>query len=263
MIWPKRSCAFVATSTSRRCCRPWRVRPQPLAADYLQRQALARRLAHLGFLQTVTYGFISPEADAAFAAPGNGPEGRTLANPLGQEYSVMRGTLLSSLRATAEQNLRQGVREIRLFEVAPTFTSGPQGPAECYTLGLAWGGTLGGEDYLSPARPVREADLSRHRPGSGSGFAARGALPGRGPVRLRAPRGGPAPGRGADHPGLPPLQPLPRRGTGPVPPGGSGPVLRGPGLGHAGGPACGGCSRICAAWTCSATRACPKAARPG
>jgi phenylalanyl-tRNA synthetase beta chain len=28
------------------------------------------------------------------------------------------------------------------------------------TLGLVWGGILGGEDYLSPARPVREADLS-------------------------------------------------------------------------------------------------------
>ncbi|WP_257305985.1 phenylalanine--tRNA ligase subunit beta [Geothrix campi] len=133
--------------------------PRPLAAGYLQRQALARRLAHLGFHQTVTYGFISPEADAAFAAQDNAPEGRTLANPLGQEYSVMRGTLLSSLRATAEQNLRQGAREVRLFEVAPTYTSGPEGPTERYTLGLAWGGTLGGEDYLSPARPVREADL--------------------------------------------------------------------------------------------------------
>jgi phenylalanyl-tRNA synthetase beta chain len=133
--------------------------PRPLAAGYLQRQALARRLAHLGFHQTVTYGFISPEADAAFSAPDNAPEGRTLANPLGQEYSVMRGTLLSSLRATAEQNLRQGAREVRLFEVAPTYTSGPEGPTERYTLGLAWGGTLGGEDYLSPARPVREADL--------------------------------------------------------------------------------------------------------
>ncbi|WP_257313335.1 phenylalanine--tRNA ligase subunit beta [Geothrix fuzhouensis] len=133
--------------------------PRPLAPAYLQRQALARRLAHLGYLQTVTYGFISPEADAAFAVVGNAPEGRTLANPLGQEYSVLRGTLLSSLRATAEQNLRQGVREIRLFEVAPTFTSGPQGPTESYTLGVVWGGTLGGEDYLSPARPVREADL--------------------------------------------------------------------------------------------------------
>lgn len=134
--------------------------PQRLSPDYRQRQALARRLAHLGFHQTVTYGFISPEADAAFAAPDNAPEGRTLVNPLGQEYSVLRGTLLSSLKAAAEQNLRQGAREVRLFEVAPTCTSGTKGPAERFTLGLAWGGTLGGEDYLSPARPVREADLS-------------------------------------------------------------------------------------------------------
>lgn len=134
--------------------------PLPLAAEYLQRQAVARRLAHLGFHQTVTYGFISPDADAAFAVAGNPAEGRTLLNPLGQEYSVMRGTLLSSLRSAAEQNLRQGAREIRLFELAPTYTSGPQGPAEQFTLGLVWGGTLGGEDYLNPARPVREADLS-------------------------------------------------------------------------------------------------------
>ena len=134
--------------------------PQPLAPAYLQRQRLSRRLAHLGFHQTVTYGFISPELDAAFAAPGNDAEGRTLSNPLGQEYSVMRGSLLPSLRLAAEQNLRQGARAVRLFELAPTYASGPKGPCESHTLGLVWGGTLGGEDYLTPARPVREADLT-------------------------------------------------------------------------------------------------------
>ncbi|MDP1833085.1 MAG: phenylalanine--tRNA ligase subunit beta [Geothrix sp.] len=134
--------------------------PEPLSPSYLQRQRLARRLAHLGFHQTVTYGFISPEADVAFAAPGNPAEGRTLVNPLGQEYSVLRGSLLPSLRAAAEQNLRQGAREVRLFELAPTYASAPQGPVERFTLGMAWGGILDGEDYLSPARPVREADLS-------------------------------------------------------------------------------------------------------
>ncbi|MBP1773829.1 MAG: phenylalanyl-tRNA synthetase beta subunit [Holophagaceae bacterium] len=134
--------------------------PEPLSAAYLQRQRLSRRLAHLGFHQTVTYGFISPEMDAAFVDPANPAEGRTLANPLGQEYSVMRGSLLPSLRAAAEQNLRQGGREVRLFELAPTHASGPQGPVERFMLGVVWGGTLGGDDYLSPARGVREADLS-------------------------------------------------------------------------------------------------------
>lgn len=134
--------------------------PEPLSAAYLQRQRLSRRLAHLGFHQTVTYGFISPELDAAFSGPENPAEGRTLANPLGLEYSVMRGSLLPSLRAAAEQNLRQGSREVRLFELAPTHASGPKGPSERFTLAVVWGGTQGGEDYLSPARAVREADLS-------------------------------------------------------------------------------------------------------
>lgn len=134
--------------------------PEPLSPLYLQRQRVSRRLAHLGFHQTVTYGFISPEADAAFSAPGNDPGGRTLVNPLGQEYSVMRGSLLPSLRAAAEQNLRQGAREVRLFELAPAYASGPQGPVEQYTLGVVWGGIQGGENYLSPARAVVEADLA-------------------------------------------------------------------------------------------------------
>ncbi len=134
--------------------------PQTLSATYLQRQKLSRRLAHLGFHQTVTYGFISPEADGAFSAPDNPPEGRTLSNPLGLEYSVMRGSLLPSLQATAEQNLRQGAREVRLFELGPAYTSSPSGPREVPSLALVWGGTLGGQDYLTPARAVREADLT-------------------------------------------------------------------------------------------------------
>jgi phenylalanyl-tRNA synthetase beta chain len=133
--------------------------PEPLSEPYLQRQRLARRLAQLGFHQTVTYGFISPEADAEFAQTGNSQAGRTLANPLGQEFSVLRGSLLPSLRSAAEQNLRQGARETRLFELAPTYLSSPQGPLERPTLGFVWGGTFGGEDYLSPARTVQEADL--------------------------------------------------------------------------------------------------------
>ena len=134
--------------------------PEHLAPAYLQRQALARRLAHLGFHQTVTYGFISPEADSTFAGPANPPEGRTLANPLGYEYSVLRGSLLPSLVVSAGQNARQGARQIRLFELAPTYLSGPSGPREQATLAVVWGGVLGGEDPFSPARSVQEADLA-------------------------------------------------------------------------------------------------------
>lgn len=135
--------------------------PEPLQSTVLLAQSLAKRMAHLGFFQTVTYGFISPEADAEFAStPG---AGRCLGNPLGHEYSVMRGSLLPSLRAAAELNLRQGAKQIRLFEIAPVYQSTRQGPAARLVLGIIWGGTLEGRAPLGTeqarARAVHPADL--------------------------------------------------------------------------------------------------------
>jgi phenylalanyl-tRNA synthetase beta chain len=131
--------------------------PQSHAPRYRQAQALARRLAHLGFLQTVTFGFVSPEEDAQFSLTPSA--GRVLSNPLGREFSVMRGSLLPSLRRVALANLRQGAASVRIFEVAPIYASAPAGPVETSTLGVVLGGMLGGEDPYTPARPVSIADL--------------------------------------------------------------------------------------------------------
>jgi phenylalanyl-tRNA synthetase beta chain len=131
--------------------------PEPLAAEYQQRHGIARRLASLGFYQTVTLGFISPEADAEFA--DTPAKGRTLGNPLGYEFSVLRGSLLPSLKHAAEHNLRQGAREVRLFEIAPTFHSTPTGPEEHSTLSVVWGGETGGLDPMTPKGPVHPAAL--------------------------------------------------------------------------------------------------------
>lgn len=136
---------------------PVKADPEPLAVEYQQRHGIARRLASLGFYQTVTLGFISPEADAEFA--DTPAEGRTLGNPLGYEYSVMRGSLLPSLKHVAEHNLRQGAREVRLFEIAPTFHSTPDGPEEHSTLSIVWAGETGGLDPMTPKGPVHPAAL--------------------------------------------------------------------------------------------------------
>lgn len=140
---------------------PLDANPEPLHPGILHAKALSSRLAHLGFHQAVTYGFISPEADAEFARTPL--EGRCLGNPLGYEYSVMRGSLLPSLRSAALHNLRQGARDIRLFELAPTYESSPSGPVARPVLGIVWGGVLEGlaplgTDQARP-RPVHPADL--------------------------------------------------------------------------------------------------------
>jgi len=129
--------------------------PRVALTAYTFRRRLASRLAHAGFHQTVTYGFVGPEADAA-----SGPEGRTLANPLGREYSIMRGSLLPSLREAAQANQRRGAKEVRLFEIASVFESSPDGPVESMHLAVVWGGVRGGEDFLTPARAVQPADLA-------------------------------------------------------------------------------------------------------
>lgn len=132
--------------------------PQPLSVDYLHRQAIARRLAHLGFHQTVTYGFVSPEIDADpnFAGPfgeqvPNDPMGRTLKNPLGREYSVLRRSLLPGLAEVLNRNAARGAKETRLFEIAPVFRSTEDGPKPTWSLALVWEGETGGDDPFTPA----------------------------------------------------------------------------------------------------------------
>jgi len=131
--------------------------PEPLPHSYKQTRAISRRLTQLGFFQSVTLGFISPEADAKYS--GDSQESRTLINPLGLEYSVMRGSLLSSLWDVAEANQRHGAKDIRLFEIAPVYKSASDGPIETSVLGIVWAGSIGGEDPLTPIRPVMTADL--------------------------------------------------------------------------------------------------------
>jgi phenylalanyl-tRNA synthetase beta chain len=138
--------------------------PEPLSKDYLKRRRIAAQLAHQGFCQTVTYGFVGPQ-ESQELPPQDDPAQRTLRNPLGEEYSLMRGTLLRDLREAAALNLARGAREVRLFEIAPVFTAGsdPENPIrETWTLALVWAGETGGEDPLTPVRKVAAPEGKSH-----------------------------------------------------------------------------------------------------
>ena len=133
--------------------------PVALAPDYLKRRKLASRLANMGFFQTVTLGFVDTQEAQEDHDLGDCQELRTLRNPLGEDYSVMRGTLLRDLARVARLNLERGAKEVRFFEIAPVFEAHPGRPmTETWTLGLVWGGEVGGEDPLSPARRMGEPE---------------------------------------------------------------------------------------------------------
>jgi phenylalanyl-tRNA synthetase beta chain len=133
--------------------------PVPLSTGYLKRRKLAARLANLGFFQTVTLGFGDPmEAEQGYPK-GDHPDLRALKNPLGEDYSVMRGTLLRDLSKVARLNLERGAKEVRLFEIAPVFEAHPGQPLrETWTLGLVWAGEEGGEDPLTPPRRLSKPE---------------------------------------------------------------------------------------------------------
>ncbi|MFV0338481.1 MAG: phenylalanine--tRNA ligase subunit beta [Chthoniobacterales bacterium] len=88
---------------------------------------LRRSLVVEGFCEARTSTLVSKATtgDAATLA---------LRNPLGEEQSVLRPSLLPGLLAAAERNFRHGENALRLFEIGRVYL--PETPEESYRLGV-------------------------------------------------------------------------------------------------------------------------------
>jgi phenylalanyl-tRNA synthetase beta chain len=83
---------------------------------------VARRAAvALGLSEAITFGFVSPKDLEAVGAP---PSPIKLENPLGDDRSVMRTSLLPGLLDAVQRAWRAGESEIRLFSIGTTFAEG-------------------------------------------------------------------------------------------------------------------------------------------
>ncbi len=109
----------------------------PLVPNLPAFETAAFRLRELltgcGFSEAVASPLGNPKSftKAGFAEPF-----AALANPLSDELSVLRPTLLVSLAEAAGRNQAGGNLAVRLFELAKTFHPGNP-PEECWRLGLA------------------------------------------------------------------------------------------------------------------------------
>lgn len=94
-------------------------------------QAAARRARQAavatGLSEAITYAFVSPSDLAAVGAPLATVK---LRNPLGEERSVMRTSLLPGLLHAAARARRRGERSARLFTVGSLFNSRSGAPPE-------------------------------------------------------------------------------------------------------------------------------------
>ena len=83
-------------------------------------QRIRHQLVALGYQEIVTYSFIDPELSEFVC--GNQIQTVSLENPISEEMSVMRASILPGLLNTAQYNANRQQDRIRLFETGLVFT---------------------------------------------------------------------------------------------------------------------------------------------
>ena len=137
--------------------------PASLAGEYHsteeRKRPLRLALAQQGFNEAINLSFVEATYDfALIPAFANEPDLVTLTNPIIEEASRMRATLLPGLLNSIRNNFNQGIRDVCLFETGRIFTPSRDGslPRECEALGLV---ATGGAAEAGRAHPARELDF--------------------------------------------------------------------------------------------------------
>lgn len=132
----------------------------PLAAAAPQsdpRIARARQLRAAltasGFSEAVTFGFIGEQAAAPFAAEG---ELVPIANPLSENFAVLRPSALPGLLDAVAHNRRREQRDVRLFEIGARFS---RSGGERRAVACAWTGAASVDHWSGGARDVDFFDI--------------------------------------------------------------------------------------------------------
>lgn len=120
-------------------------------------------LVGAGFSEIINYSFVSPSVWDAIALPAEDPrrENVKILNPLTEEQSVMRTTLVPSLLQTVARNLAYRSKDLRLFELRPVFavSAGEELPRESLRLCAILCGRREPEGWAQDNSPVDFYDL--------------------------------------------------------------------------------------------------------
>jgi phenylalanyl-tRNA synthetase beta chain len=132
------------------------VGPETSLAGSLRSCAIAR-----GYVEAITYSFLPNSFVSALRLPGGDPRAHPLSleNPISQDWTAMRTTLVPSLLNGLRESIASGWRgPVRLFEIGRVFLrSSVGGHSEPDVLG---GLVCGGTDPRSPWPETREDFLS-------------------------------------------------------------------------------------------------------
>ena len=129
-------------------------------------EGLAKKLlTSFGLYEAITYSFIHPRQYDDLMLDTNDPLRNVVKvyNPLSEEQSVMRTTLLGNLLNAVKYNANRNINDIRLFELGavfiPTESSLETLPQERETLALVLAGDWGRENWCQKPEQVDFYDL--------------------------------------------------------------------------------------------------------
>ena len=125
---------------------------KPYSEGKLTDNKIRHFLVGRGYHEAVTYSFISPELFLLFSPNA---EPIKLKNPLSQEMSVMRDSLLPGLLQAVQLNVRHQCERVRLFETGLCFS----GDAQIPKLAMVITGTVYSEQWGEKKRAVDFYDL--------------------------------------------------------------------------------------------------------
>ena len=94
------------------------------------RRTTGRSLAATGFVEAISYPFVSPADFDRLLLPADDPrrEALALANPLSDDEPLLRTVLLPGLLRVLGRNIGRGFTDLGLFETGLVFRPGPDGP---------------------------------------------------------------------------------------------------------------------------------------
>ena len=106
-----------------------------------------------GFSEAMTFGFVGSSAAAPFAIEGDLVP---IANPLSENFAVLRPSALPGLIDAVAHNRRREQRDVRLFEIGARFS---RDRGERRSLACAWTGAAVPEHWSGGARDVDFFDM--------------------------------------------------------------------------------------------------------
>ena len=129
------------------------MRGQTTSGGYSDAQQAERSIGAmaraLGYSEIITYSFISPSYYDKIRLPADSPlrNSMKILNPLGEDTSIMRTTVLPSMLEILTRNYNYRNKAVRLYEIGKVYFARPDGMADEPKL-LCLGGYGGGMDFF-------------------------------------------------------------------------------------------------------------------